>query len=44
MKKQLEELNKKHSDLQTEYSFARAALPLKDQASNGRELAASANK
>ncbi len=43
-KKQLEELNKKYSDLQTEYSFARAVLALKDQASNGKELAASANK
>jgi hypothetical protein len=44
LRKQLEELTKKHSDLQTEYNFARAALTLKEQSKIGQDSATSANK
>ncbi len=44
LRRQLDELTKKHSDLQTEYNFARAALALKEKAKVGQESAASANK
>ncbi len=44
LKKQLEELNKKLSDLQTEHSFACAASTLKEETKIGQEPAASANK
>jgi hypothetical protein len=44
LKKQLEELTKKHNDLQTEHSFASAALALKEENKIGQESAASANK
>ncbi len=44
LKRQLEELNKKHSDLQTEHNFACAALTLKEKAKVGQESIASANK
>ncbi len=44
MKKQLEELTKKYNDLQTEHSFANAALALKEENIIGQESAASANK
>ncbi len=44
LKKQLEELTKKHSDLQTEHSFACAQLTLKEETKVGQESNASANK
>ncbi len=44
MKRQLEELTKKHSDLQTEHDFTCAALTLKEETKVGQESAASANK
>jgi hypothetical protein len=44
LRKQLDDLTKKHSDLQIECSFARAALTLKEQSKIGQESTASANK
>ncbi len=44
LKKQLEELTRKHSELQTEHSFACAQLTLKEETKIGQEFNVSANK
>ncbi len=44
LKKQLDELTKKYSDLQTEHSFACAALAMKEEIKVGQETNASAHK
>jgi hypothetical protein len=44
LKRQLEVLNKKYYELQTEHNFARAALTLKEQVNAGQELATNSAK
>ncbi len=44
LKRQLDELTKKYSDLQTEHSFTCAALSMKEEIKGGQESDASVNK
>ena len=44
LRKQLEVMNKKHNELQTELNFARAALTMKEQVNAGQELSTNSAK